>query len=340
MHAVHYTGRGAVRVVDVDEHPPAPDEVTVAVAYTGICGTDLHVLHGAMDTRVTTPAVLGHEMSGRVAAVGAAVRGWAVGDLVTVMPLRWCGSCPACRRGFRHVCQHLDFVGIDSPGSLQERWNVPADLLVPLPPGVCLRDAALVEPTAVAVHDVRRAALAAGESVLVVGGGPVGLLVAAVSVVDGARVLVAEPDGARRDLARELGFEVVDPAVTEVPGQVAAWTGGAGADVAFEVSGSQAGVDTAVTSLAVRGRLVLVGIHPQRRELDLFRVFQRELCLVGARVYERADVERAVTLVASATVPAGRLVTHVEPLASAPEAFARLESGGQLKVLVGCGSDD
>jgi threonine dehydrogenase-like Zn-dependent dehydrogenase len=196
MRAAHYLGDGVIDVRDVEERPAGSGEVTVAVAYTGICGTDLHVLHGAMDARVTTPAVLGHEMSGRVAEVGPAVTGWAAGDPVTVMPLRWCGTCPACRAGFTHVCQRLVFVGIDAPGSLRQRWNVPADLLVRLPREVSLRAAALVEPTAVAAHDVERADLRPGESALVVGAGPVGLLIATVARGSGARVLVSEPTGA------------------------------------------------------------------------------------------------------------------------------------------------
>ena len=338
MRAAHYLGQGVIDVQDVEERPPGPGEVKVAVAYTGICGTDLHVLHGAMDARVTVPAVLGHEMSGRVAGVGPAVTGWAVGDPVTVMPLRWCGACPACRAGFTHVCQRLVFVGIDAPGSLQQHWNVPAELLVRLPGEVSLRDAALAEPTAVAVHDVRRAGLRQGESALVIGGGPVGLLVATVARREGARILVSEPDDRRRELASGLGFDVVDPA-SDVAEQVEVWTGGAGTHVAFEVSGSQQGLDVAVHALAVRGRLVVVGIHPERRQVDLFRVFWRELALLGARVYERPDFDRAVALVAAGAVPADRLVSRVEPLESARAAFESLAAGGQLKVLVECGPD-
>jgi len=338
MRAAHYLGQGVIDVQDVEERPPGPGEVKVAVAYTGICGTDLHVLHGAMDARVTVPAVLGHEMSGRVAEVGPAVTGWAAGDPVTVLPLRWCGACPACRAGFTHVCQRLVFVGIDAPGSLQQYWNVPAELLVRLPDDVSLRAAALVEPTAVAVHDVRRAGLRPGESSLVVGAGPVGLLVATVARDEGARVVVSEPDDRRRELASRLGFDVIDPAAG-VAEQVEAWTGGAGAHVAFEVSGSQRGLDDAVHALAVRGRLVVVGIHPERREVDLFRVFWRELALAGARVYERPDFDRAVELVAAGAVPVDGLVSHVEPLESARAAFESLEAGGQVKVLVECGSD-
>ena len=341
MHAARYVGHGGIEVSQVEAQPPGPGEVQVAVAYTGICGTDLHILHGAMDARVRLPAVLGHEMSGRVAVLGADVTGWAVGDAVTVMPLRWCGDCPACRAGNSHVCQRLDFVGIDSPGSLQQRWNVPTGLLVRLPSDLPLAHAALVEPTAVAVHDVRRAGPVAGRQALVIGAGPIGVLIACVARAEGAHVLVAEVDPGRRAFTERLGFEVLDPSAGGVPEYVDGWTAGAGAQVAFEVSSSQPGLDAALLSLGVRGRLVLVGIHPPQRQIDLFRVFWRELTLVGARVYQRADFERAVELVAGSAIPAAELISRIEPLARAEAAFHSLANGeGVMKVLVDCGSDD
>ena len=341
MRAARYVGNGGIEVAEVAASPPGPGEVQLAVAYTGICGTDLHILHGAMDARVTLPAVLGHEMSGRVAALGEAVTGWAVGDAVTVMPLRWCGECPACLGGNSHICQRLDFVGIDSPGALQQRWNVPAGLLVGLPPGLSLEHAALVEPTAVAVHDVRRAGPVAGQQALVVGAGPIGVLIACVARAEGARVLLAEVDAGRRAFAQGLGFEVIDPSGGGVPEHVEAWTAGAGVPVAFEVSSSQPGLDAALASLGVRGRLVVVGIHPPERRIDLFRVFWRELTLLGARVYQRQDFERAVELLADRAVPAAELISRIEPLANAEAAFRSLAEGqGVMKVLVACGGPD
>jgi 2-desacetyl-2-hydroxyethyl bacteriochlorophyllide A dehydrogenase len=311
-------------------------EVRIDVAYTGICGTDLHILHGTMDQRVTLPAVIGHEMSGRIAEVGSGVSGWAVGDPVTVMPLDWCGACPACRRGHEHICQRLNFMGIDSPGSMQSSWTVAARNLVALPADLPLRSAALVEPAAVAVHDVRRGGVQAGEKVVVVGGGPVGVLVALAATALGAEVTVLELDEHRRAVAASLGMKVVDPDL-DVAAAVQEWTGGAGADVVFEVSGSASGVTTAVGALAVRGRLVMVGIHSVPREVDLFRVFWRELTIIGARVYEPGDFDWAVHLLSTGQVPADALISHVIPLQEAAEAFAVLESRDAMKVLVECG---
>jgi 2-desacetyl-2-hydroxyethyl bacteriochlorophyllide A dehydrogenase len=335
-----YTGTPTFAVMEGEVRPPGPDQVRIDVAFTGICGTDLHIRHGAMDGRVRPPAVIGHEMAGRIGDVGPGVTGWAAGDPVTVVPLEWCGHCPACRAGHHHICHNLNFVGIDSPGSLQSSWTVPARLLTRLPPGLPLERAALVEPTAVAVHDVRRAGIVPGESAVVVGGGPIGLLVARVAATDGADVLLLELDARRRAVAERLGLSAVDPSTEDVNEVVAQWTSGAGAAVAFEVSGSAAGVGLATGALATRGRLVMVAIHTVPREVDLFRLFWRELSIIGARVYEREDTERAVELVASGTVPADALISRVFPIARVNEAFDALESGGEVKVLVDCRADD
>lgn len=337
MLAAHYRGAGSIAVAEVDAVAPGLGQVQVAVAYTGICGTDLHILHGSMDARVTLPAVLGHEMSGWIVVVGPGVEDWAVGDAVTVMPLKWCGDCPACRAGNSHICQRLEFIGIDSTGSMQRLWTVSTDTLVRLPDGLSLKHAALVEPSAVAVHDVRRAGLVAGEQALVVGGGPVGLLIACVARSVGADVCVVELDAYRRSVAESVGLVALDPIAVDLTGYVDGWSAGAGVAVAFEVSGSQPGVDTAIDALAVRGRMVVVGIHPQPRAVSLHRVFWRELTLVGARVYQRTDFERAIELVVAQEVPATALISRVVPLADAADAFAALGAGGDvMKVLVDC----
>jgi (R,R)-butanediol dehydrogenase/meso-butanediol dehydrogenase/diacetyl reductase len=337
MRAATYVGDHTFRIEDRDPRAPAAGEVQLDVAYVGICGTDLHIKHGAMDSRVSLPAIIGHEMSGTVAAVGPGVADWAPGDRVTVMPLDWCGACPACRAGHQHVCQELVFVGIDAAGAMQQSWTVPERLLVRLPTDLPLDLAALTEPVAVAVHDVRRAALRRGEHALVVGGGPIGMLIASVAVAAGADVLISEPNAFRRTVAQRLGLRTLDPAADDVSAAVEAWTGGAGADVAFEVSGSGAGLAAATHAVRVRGRLVVVAIHSQPVAVDLFRVFWRELALVGARVYERPDFERAVALLAAGAIPAAELISAVEPLARTQAAFAALEGGGEvMKVLIDC----
>ncbi|MGI5521347.1 zinc-dependent alcohol dehydrogenase [Micromonospora sp. CA-259024] len=335
MTAVVYRGARDLAIVDRAPEPPGPGQVRIAVSYTGICGTDLHIFHGDMDARVGASAVLGHEMSGRIAAVGAGVRGWSVGQPVTVMPTRACGRCAACRRGNSHICHAMEFLGIDSPGAMQSSWTVPADLVLALPDDLPLDRAALVEPVAVAVHDVRRGRVAAGEQVVVVGGGPVGVLIAVVAREAGARVVLVEPDAFRRSVAESIGIEAHDPGTTDVVALVNERTDGAGADVAFEVSGSVPGVATAVDVLTTRGRLVMVAIHPQPRPVNLHRFFWRELELLGARLYQRADMVEAIRLVAASVIPAEELISRVIPVAGVVDAFTALEGGGGvMKVLL------
>jgi (R,R)-butanediol dehydrogenase / meso-butanediol dehydrogenase / diacetyl reductase len=337
MLAALYVGNETFLLEQQEPRPPGPGEVRVEVAYVGICGTDLHIKHGAMDGRVAIPAVIGHEMSGTVAAVGESVSRWSPGDRVTVMPLDWCGRCPACAAGHQHVCQNLVFVGIDTAGAMQQTWTVPERLLVRLPPGLGLEFGALTEPLAVAVHDVQRGAVARGDRVLVVGGGPIGLLIACVAAAEGAEVVVSEPNRHRRSVATRLGLRTIDPATGDLSATLDPWTGGAGVDIAFEVSGSAAGLRAATHALRVRGRLVVVAIHNQPVPVDLFRVFWRELELIGARVYERRDFERAVELLADGAIPAAELISAVEPLERTLEAFEALESGADVvKVLIDC----
>ncbi|MGV8897125.1 MAG: zinc-dependent alcohol dehydrogenase [Rhodoglobus sp.] len=334
MRAAAYVGNGTIATHEVNITPPGPGEVQIEVAYVGLCGTDLHILHGHMDARVRLPAVIGHEMSGSIAAVGDGVGHWRVGDHVTVMPLDWDGTCPACLAGNEHICQNLNFIGIDSTGALQRYWNVKSSVLVALPPELRLDHAALTEPVAVAVHDVRRSELASGDRAVVIGGGPIGLLIATVARSFGAEVTVIEVDANRRSAASALGFAVIDPVAQDQVAAVEDWTAGAGADVVFEVSGAARAVLGATALAKVRGTLVIVAIHPDPRPLDLQRVFWRELRILGARVYQRSDFEKAIELINDGTIPASFLITSIEPLTGVQQAFESLQSGAAMKILV------
>ncbi len=340
MRTAAYTGNHSIEISEADTPAPGPGEVQIAVAFTGLCGTDLHILHGNMDARVTTPLTFGHEMSGTIAALGDGVTGWKAGDAVTVMPLVWDDTCPACLAGNNHICQNLVFVGIDSPGSLQEYWNVPANLLVAVPSDLSLRTAALAEPVAVAVHDVRRSELKKGDKVVVLGGGPIGVLIASVARSEGAIVAVSEPEPERRAQIERLGFEAIDPRTVDATEWVTAWTGGAGADVVFEVSGAPAAVLVATALAKVRGTVVIVAIHPTPREIDLQRVFWRELRILGARVYQRTDFERAIELLQDGTIPVDEVISRVVPLEQITEGVDDLENGRALKVLVELGAGE
>ena len=336
MKAVFYERAGSFAVGTSEPLAPGPGEARLDVAFCGVCGTDVHIAHGAMDHRVRAPQVIGHEMSGTIAELGDGVEGFAAGDPVVVRPLDTRGET-AADRGMSHIARDLKFLGIDTPGAFQGSWTVPAFTLHKLPPGTDLRRAALVEPLAVACHDVRRATLAAGETAVVIGGGPIGLLIGLVAQLDGARVILSELNPFRRQLATRFGFDAVDPSATDLAAHVVAATEGTGADIVFEVSGSTAGAAVMTELACLRGRIVVVAIFPEPQPVRLFDFFWKELTMVGARVYEPADYEQAIGLVAADVLPLDDLVTAVEPLERLPDVFATLAANpAAMKVLIDC----
>lgn len=305
------------------------------VAYCGVCGTDLHIYQGHMDQRVQMPQVIGHEMSGQITELGAGVDGFNVGDRVVVRPLNPCEQCPACLAGHDHVCQQLKFLGIDTPGAFQSSWTVPAHTLHRIPDALSMEHAAMIEPIAVACHDVRMGQVSADDHVVIIGGGPIGTLIALVARVTTPSVTLCEINPFRIELARRLGLDAIDPNETDLLARVDAITGGAGADVVFEVSGSDAGCRTMTQLARVRGRIVVVAIFPDPRPVDLFRFFWRELRLFGARVYERQDFDRAIQLAAENALPLDDLITARYPLAGLGEAMQQMDAGGRvMKVLI------
>lgn len=335
MQAAQYIGNASFAVVEGNTEMPKSDEATVAVGYVGICGTDIHIYHGAMDHRVECPQVIGHEMAGRLTQLGDGVSDFAVGEKVVVRPLDYCGNCPACDRGHSHICHNLKFMGIDSPGALQSNWTVKARTLHKLPEHVSLREGALVEPLAVAVHDVSRARVAPGEDVVVLGGGPIGQLIGAVARVEGARVLVSEINPERRAFAEKQGLEVFDPSAGDLVAKVMEWTDGKGADVVFEVAGVQPTVEAMTEVAAVRGRICIVAIHGEAPPVDLFKFFWREIEMLGARVYTAEDFDRAIELIANGALDASSFITEEFPIERIADAFENLEkNGASIKSLI------
>ena len=336
--AAFYRGDKTFSVEKAQAKTPGAGEVAVRIAYCGICGTDMHVFHGNMDARVGFNRVIGHEMSGVVDAVGAGVGHVAVGDPVVVRPLDHCGECPACLAGHEHICHNLKFLGLDTDGAMQEVWTVPAHTLHKLPADLRLDHAALIEPVAVACHDVRLSNLQTGEDVLVIGGGPIGMLCAMVARDAGGVVVISEVNEARLAIAKKLGFVTVNPKDVDLKDAINARTGGKGADVVFEVSGTQPGVDAMTACAATRGRIVMVAIHAQKPQVDMFQFFWRELQLVGVRVYEPEDYEKAIELVANGGVDAETVITDVSPLSDIQTAFESLDSSPTaLKSLIKVG---
>ena len=336
MKSACYQGDRRVTVAAGEAVAPAPGEARLEVACCGICGTDIHIFHGAMDQRVAKPQIIGHEASATVVEVGDGVTAVAPGDRVAVRPMHF-GEPTAFDKGHPHVGKNLKFIGIDLPGGMQSSWTVPAYTLHRLPAGLSFEHGAMIEPAAVACHDVRLGEVAAGETCVVIGGGPIGLLIALVARRKGATVLLSEVNAVRRELAAELGMATVDPLATSLPEAVAARTNGAMADCVFEVSGSEAGAEVMTELPNVRGRIVMVAIHPQPRPVHLFKFFWSEIRMIGVRLYEEEDFDEAIELAASGALALDRLITEVRPIDDVQQTFETIDANPDgIKYLIQC----
>lgn len=334
MKGAFYQGNKVVTIGESPPRAPGLGEVRLRVAYSGICGTDYHVYLGHMDHRVIPPLVIGHEMSGVVAETGEGVTGLKAGDKVVVRPLAPCRQCPACRAGYSHICEKINVLGVDSPGTFQDSWTVPAETLHRLPDEIDMKEAAVIEPVAVAAHDVRLGKVSDKDYVVVLGAGPIGMLVALLARTRGARVLISEINQFRLNLAGEMGMEAVNPDEIDLPEYVAERTGGAGADIVFEVTGSADGAEMMTRLPRTRGRVVIVGIFAGPEKVDLRQILWRELRVMGTRLYEPEDFEAAIPLVAGKKLPLDRFITDVRPLEQLPATFGEIERGANfMKVL-------
>jgi (R,R)-butanediol dehydrogenase / meso-butanediol dehydrogenase / diacetyl reductase len=311
----------------------APGEALLRVRRVGICGTDLHIYQGHLDHRVPRDGIIGHEVFAEVVAAPAS-SGFDEGDRVTVMPILVCGTCKACRIGASHVCYNLQVLGVDAPGGMQEYWAVPVDRLLALPESVGDDEAPLIEPLAVATHDVARAGIKPGDAVVVFGGGPIGCLIALVSRHRGARVRVVEINPHRIAMLQALGLETIGPDQDAVR-TVTAWTDGDGADVSFEVSGSPAAARLVTDVVRAWGTVSIVGIHAEPVPFSLYSVFARELTMHGSRLYTRAAWEEAILLASTRAVDVAPLVSRVIPLEALQQGMEEALGGGPvMKVMV------
>ena len=333
MRASFYQGAGTFKPGTAPVPIPGPTEALLRVRRVGICGTDLHIFQGHLDHRVPRGGVIGHETFAEVAEApaGSGVR---AGDRVVVEPLDFCGTCRACAMGAAYLCYRLKVLGVDLPGGMQEYWAVPTARLLPVPDTLSDDHAALIEPLAVATHDVRRAEVKPGDAVLIFGGGPIGALIALVARLRGARVVVAEINPFRLDMLRGLGLQTVGPDADVV--QFAhEWTGGEGVDVAFEVTGNPAAVRAMTEVVRVWGAVSIVAIHAEPIPVNLYQMFARELTMHGSRLYAREDWDEAIRLASSGAVPLAPLVSRRIPLEALQEGMELALGGGAvMKVLV------
>ena len=346
MQALRWHANNDLRLEEVPTPQPGPHDVLIEVAACGICGTDLHEFrHGPNMIRptphplsgVAPPLTLGHEFSGRIAAVGDDVTDLNPGQLVTVDPCLRCGSCPSCLRGDYHLCTKGGSVGLASHGAFASHVLVPQVNVLPVPDGVPAEWAAVAEPLAVGLHAATRAGIGPGDVVLVIGAGPIGIasLLGAISR-GAAAVYVSEPVPGRAELARRFGAtEAFDPSTTDVRREVFLRSGKVGPDAAIEATGRPDAFQLAINSIRRGGRVSIVGISDAQLSVDLRQVVLFERSVLGALGYHH-DIERVLRLMASGRLDPGPFITDVRPLDAAVDTFVQLATSpiDQLKILL------
>ena len=333
MTALVLTAPG-VLVMEDRPIPPRPrsDALLVRVRHAGVCGSDVHRAFGGGAYHY--PLVMGHEFSGVVEEAYPGSRR-VVGDRVAVYPLIACKRCAACKEGAYQLCESYDYLGSRSDGGFAEYVWAPEENCIPVPEDLELRLAALAEPAAVALHGVRRLTMRGGETAALFGGGPIGILAAQWLRIRGcSRVFVVEVDGRKLALARELGFEVVDPSAVDPVRTIRELTGGSGVRIAVEACGLPATYLQAVEVLGRSGEVVFMGnirgdfVLPEKEVSSLLR---RELTIRGTWNSSIApegkdDWSAALGSMRSGLVVAP-LVSDPPPLTEGPAILGRLASG-------------
>lgn len=334
MRAAVTVDRCRVELRDVPEPRPADDELLLRVVAVGLCGTDLHMWAGERDG-VGFPLRQGHEIGAVVEQLpaGGSAAGLAVGDVVAVDPSFPCGTCRVCRRGDWPACARFTALGVARPGGLAELVAVPADHVHAVP-GVPAEAAALVEPVSIAAMALRRSGLRAGERLVVLGAGPIGLGLVLCATAAGIGVLVADPLPSRLAVATALGADaVVDPSGGRLDSAVRGWTGGDGADAVVEASGAGPAVRAALPLVGLGGRLVVVGLGSDEIRVPVSRLLFDGIEVTGSRAGLFPEAARVVADRPEAVL---RLVSHRFPLSAVGEAFTQAHDrpGETVKVLV------
>ena len=335
MQAGVYQAPGVIKATDWPVPQLEAGEVLVRVRYAGICGTDL-LIHSGKHPRVVPPRVLGHEIFGTVAdAQSSADAAWKAGMRVAIYPLISCRRCTPCREGNAHVCEKLGLIGIDTDGGIAEYVKAVPEQIVAVPDAVNDEQAALIEPLSVAMHVVRMSGFRHGDTTLVMGGGPIGNLIAQVLRASGARaVVLTEVKAHRRALAAQLRLVTVNPTEESLRGAVQQLTGEPFVDRVFEATGAAGAYRDAVAICKVRGEIVLVGLPKTPPEVDVLNLVFKEIQTTGARVYTHQDYEAAIGLLERGAVNVMPLITDQLALADVERGFQKMrDADSSLKIL-------
>ena len=333
MRAVRLEEPGRMRVVDVPEPERRAGEVLLRVRACGICGSDLKAFEGK-HPYVTYPRVLGHEIGAEVIATDADQTGLQPGDLVAVEPLLVCGECFPCRQGRYNCCTSIQVLGIHTDGAMCERISVPRHLIhkpaVPLSP----EQLCLCETISVSLQGVRRARVAEGEYVVVIGAGPIGLGAMFAARHRGAKVMVSELSAPHRELARQAGADaVVDPTAEDLRARVREWTGLDGAHVVLEAVGIRPTVESTIDLAAPTGRIVIIGAMKGEVSIPIDVLMRKEIEFLTTRNSCHCFPE-VLEIAAAAEADLARMITHRFPLEDVPEAFPWLVASKATECIV------
>ena len=319
--------QGINRLVEVQVPVPRPgsDEVLVRTVSTTVCTSDLNdIAHNPFG--IVLPRVMGHEGAGVVAATGESVKGFQVGDRVAAHPVIPCRACDNCRRGLGHLCSNMGHLGLDRDGTFAEYFRLRADRVRRVPAGVPLSAASLLEPVAVCLEAVERGRVQRGDSVLVVGDGPFGILIARLASRASPRriILVGRHDFRLSQVPDAV--RIHEKRTTDVRQAVRAANEGIGLDVAILAAGTQSALDLCAASLRARGRVVAFSAIQGPASFDLFRLHTQELEILGA-CNDPDLMDAALERLTDPQLRLGSLVTHRLPFDQWSRAFELARSG-------------
>jgi len=330
-------GEGHVGLLEVPDPEVSPGYVLIEVAAAGVCGTDLHIYHDEFPT--DPPVIMGHEVAGTVAEVGAGVTTCHPGERVTSETYFYvCGTCDFCRDGFPNLCPSRKSIGSGVNGAFARYVLVPQINVHSLPEGVDEIAGALTEPLACCVHAVLElSSITAGDVVVITGPGPIGLLCLQLAKAAGGYAIVcgASPDAERLDLARRLGADLtVDVAAEDALARIYEETAGQGADLFLECAGAPAAARLGLQATRREGQYTQVGLFPGPFELAFDLIAYRELRVTGSLGQRWTSWQRALALMAQGQVDTRALVSHTLPLDQWREAFRLFEEKQGLKIVL------
>ncbi|ENG2552226.1 TPA: zinc-binding alcohol dehydrogenase family protein [Citrobacter farmeri] len=299
---------------------PEKHEALIKIKSVGICGTDIHAW-GGNQPFFSYPRVLGHEICGDIVTLGEKVTQFKVGQQVAVIPYVACQQCPACLGGRTNCCEKISVIGVHQDGGFSEYLCVPATNLL-LAEGIDPQAAALIEPYAISAHAVRRAAIAPGEHVLVVGAGPIGIGAAAIAKAEGAQVVVADTSSARREhVTSRLGLPVVDPSAQDFEALLRAQFGGSLAQKVLDATGNQHAMNNSVNLIRHGGTIVFVGLFKGDLQFSDPEFHKKETTMMGSRNATPEDFAKVGRLMAEGKLSAEMMLTHRYPFSQLAEIF-------------------